>query len=376
MKNSCLIIAGEQSGEDHALTFFKELKQLSPNTDFFGVGGDKLKAQNVELIYHLNDFSSMGITEVLAKLPFYFKAMDSILDQVDSRKCKTAILIDFQGFNLKLAKKLKKRGVKVLYYVAPQAWAWKAYRAKSIQKAVHTLFTILPFEKEWFKSRGVKNIKAVKHPLRIEYANELDKLKQKNFGSFSERKPRVLILPGSRNSEVSLLLPVFLKAKELIQEQVDCDFGIVKTKSVKEENYKNVSKDIKVFEASELLTACDWADTCIATSGTVTLATGLFGLPTVVSYKLSVVNEMILRSIINYTGAVSLTNIIHDKMLFPEFLHYEADRYNISREILKFLSDKELYNSTIDSLSKTKDLLSGDEFNTASFISGVINGSE
>ena len=376
MKNSCLIIAGEQSGEDHALTFFKELKGLCPETDFFGVGGEKLKQEKVDLIYHLNDFSSMGITEVLVKLPFYFKAMGRVLAEVDSRNCKTAILIDFQGFNLKLAKKLKKRGVKVLYYVAPQAWAWKAYRAKAIQKAVHTLFTILPFEKEWFSSRGVKNIKAVKHPLRIEYSSKLNGLREKSFESFQERKPRVLILPGSRNSEVQLMLPVFLRAKKLIEEKIECEFAIVKTKSVREENYINICKRTKVFDANDLIDACDWADTCIATSGTVTLATGLFNLPTVVSYKLSVVNEIILRSIINYTGAVSLTNIVHNKMLFPEFLHYEADRYNISKEILNFLKSEDLYNSTVSSLSNTKKLLSGDDFNTASFMAEVINDKE
>lgn len=373
MSKDCLIIAGEQSGEDHAMTFFEELSSKCPNTNFFGVGGEKLKSSGVELIYHLNDFSSMGITEVLAKLPFYFKAMDRVLSEVDKRKCKTAILIDFQGFNLKLAQKLKKRGVKVLYYVAPQAWAWKAYRAKAIQKAVHTLFTILPFEKKWFSTRGVKSIKAVKHPLRIEYSNDLSTLRPKSYESFQARKPRVLILPGSRNTEVKLMLPVFIEAMHLIEKEINCEFAIVKTSSVKDENYIECDS-MKVFKASDLMDACDWADTCIATSGTVTLATGLFSLPTVVSYKLTMINEMILRSIINYSGAVSLTNIIHEEMIFPEFLHYQADRYNISKSIISFLTDKELYDSSILKLKRTKDLLSGDDFNTADYMAEVIDG--
>lgn len=372
MSKDCLIIAGEQSGEDHAMTFFKELSLKCPETKFFGVGGEKLKSNGVELIYHLNDFSSMGITEVLAKLPFYFKAMDKVLAEVDKRKCKTAILIDFQGFNLKLAKKLKKRGVKVLYYVAPQAWAWKAYRAKSIQKAVHTLFTILPFEKKWFSTRGVKSIKAVKHPLRIEYSESLSNLRSKSSSDLETRKPRVLILPGSRNTEVKLMLPVFIQAMNLINNKIECEFGIVKTSSVRDENYIKCDS-LKTFDASNLIDACDWADACIATSGTVTLATGLFRLPTVVSYKLTMINEMILRSIINYSGAVSLTNIIHEEMLFPEFLHYQADRYNISKSILNFLKNKELYDSTVLKLSKTKELLSGDDFNTADYMAEVIN---
>jgi lipid-A-disaccharide synthase len=171
--SSCLIIAGERSGEDHALSFFAELKQLCPDTSFYGVGGKRLQENGVELIYDLKDFSGIGISEVLSKIPFYYKALGNILDEVDKRKTKTAILIDFQGFNLKLAKKLKKRGVNVLYYVAPQAWVWKEYRVKILEKCVHTLFTIIPFEKKWFTERGVTRVKGVEHPLVRTYKNEL-----------------------------------------------------------------------------------------------------------------------------------------------------------------------------------------------------------
>ena len=374
MTDSCLIIAGEQSGEDHAMTFFKDLKELCPRTKFFGVGGDKLKSCDVDLIYHLKDFSSMGITEVVKKLPFYFGAMDKILSEVDRLSCKYAILVDFQGFNLKLAQKLKKRGVKVLYYVAPQAWAWKAYRAKAIEKNVHTLFTILPFEKKWFQKRGVKKIKAVKHPLAVEYADQLNTLRQKKSQDLSIRKPRLLLLPGSRNSEVELMLPVFLEATKLIEDKFSIEVGIVKTDHVKKENYSACKDSFKEFYAKDLIKACDWADLCIATSGTVTLATGLFSLPTVVSYKLNMINEFILKLIINYKGAVSLTNIIHEKMIFPEYLHYEADRYNLSREIVKWIEDKSYYDATVHELGRTLELLSGDDFNVAQYLSEVING--
>lgn len=372
MKSECLIIAGEQSGEDHAMTFFNDLKRRCDETNFFGVGGDKLRSEDVELIYHLNDFSSMGITEVLFKLPFYLRAMKRILKEVDTRNCKTAILIDFQGFNLKLAKKLTKRGIKVLYYVAPQAWAWKAYRAEAIQKYTHTLFTILPFEKEWFSNRGVQNIKAVKHPLRVEFSGQLGGLRNKSSTEIRKRKPRVLLLPGSRNTEVKLLLPIFVQAAALVKEQIDCEIAIVQTPSVNKYNYIHCDSFV-AYESTELLKACDWADVCIATSGTVTLATGLFSLPTVVSYRLTVINEMILRSIINYTGAVSLTNIIHNKKLFPEFLHYNADRYNIAKEIMRFLRDEKLYDETVAQLMKTKEMLEGDDFDTSEYMAQVIN---
>ena len=129
------------------IIFFKELKDSLPNVHFFGVGGDELKSLSMELIFHLNDFSSWGASEVLTKLPFYFKAADKLLSEIEMRQCKVAILIDFQDFNFRLAKKLKKRGVDVLYYVAPQAWAWRSGRGRVLGQIVHTLFTIIPLIK-------------------------------------------------------------------------------------------------------------------------------------------------------------------------------------------------------------------------------------
>src|SRR4051812_36921836 len=126
--NSCLIITGEKSGEEHALSFFSELKKKSPDTQFYGVGGDELQSAGLELLYHLKDFSSWGYSGVITKIPFYLRAMKDILAEVDRRGTKVAILVDYQSFNLKLAGKLKEKGVEVLYYVAPQAWAWKEYR--------------------------------------------------------------------------------------------------------------------------------------------------------------------------------------------------------------------------------------------------------
>ena len=169
LEESCLIIAGEKSGEEHAMSFLPDVLKNVPDLKLFGVGGEEMQALGVELLYHLKDFSSWGFSEVIGKIPFYFKALQHIEEEVVRRGCQTAILIDFQDFNMRLAKRLKRRGVKVLYYVAPQAWAWKAWRATTLSKTVHTLFTILPFEKDWFKERGVNQVCSVPHPLWFHY---------------------------------------------------------------------------------------------------------------------------------------------------------------------------------------------------------------
>lgn len=376
MNNSCLIIAGEKSGEDHAMTFFAELQKNTPSVEYFGVGGDKLKAAGVDLLYHVKDFSSVGITEVLGKLRFYYQAMDLIINEVKRRDCKTAILIDFQGFNLKLSKKLKKMGVNVLYYVAPQAWVWKPWRAKTIQKNVHTLFTILPFEKKWFQERGVSKIKAVVHPLMVEHGDKLTSIRKRQFDDFKTRKIRLLLLPGSRKSEVASLYSVFQDGVSLLREEgFDIEVGLVKVETVSDHFYQINGAETHVDQtwgSHELIDAFNWADLCFATSGTVTLATGLFELPTIVGYKLSLTNEFILKLLIPYDGPVSLTNIIHNQYIFPELLQYQANKYTFCKHARQLLTNKDKYRRVIKDLVNTKFLLGGDDFSVPEYMANVI----
>lgn len=370
---SCLIIAGEKSGEDHAMTFFPELRQrLDEKCSFYGVGGSRLESEGVELLYHLKDFSGIGISEVLGKIPFYYKALSRIVAEVKKRKTKTAILIDFQGFNLKLSKELKKIGVNVLYYVAPQAWVWKPWRTKVLEKNVHTLFTILPFEKKWFEERGVSKVKAVVHPLMIEYGERIKKLDLKSSENLRKRKLRLLLLPGSRNTEVSSLLSVFARAVELLAEQIDFELGIVKTESVNQNHYDvNLNFD-KEWTSLDLADALEWADLSIAASGTVTLATGLFRIPTVVCYKVSYFTEFVLDLLVPYDGPISLTNIIKGKIVFPELIQYHADRYNIAKYIKKWALDAKEYDLIVNELNTLSTQLTGDDFNVPEYMAEVI----
>jgi lipid-A-disaccharide synthase len=375
---SCLIIAGEKSGEDHAMTFLPDLKKNLPDCNFFGVGGSELEAQGVELLYHIKDFSSIGISSVITKIPFYYRAMGHLLEEVEKRNCKVAILVDFQGFNLKISAKLKKMGVQVLYYVAPQAWVWKPWRAKTLQKNVHTLFTIIPFEKKWFADRGVEKVKAVMHPLMVKNKTRLAAgVRKRSYNDMQGRKKKLLLLPGSRNLEVETLFPVFLQAVELIREQgIELELSLVKVESVNDSLYKELESSIdSIYESSQLEDALENADICFAASGTVTLATGLFELPTVVAYKVSLVNEFLMGLLIPYDGPVSLTNIVHEELVFPEFIQHEANRYNLSKWAVKWLTNQECYDELIGRLSKTSKLLSGDDFSVPEYMGEVIKSS-
>jgi lipid-A-disaccharide synthase len=372
--NSCLIIAGEKSGEEHAMSFFPKLKQLSPNVSFYGVGGDELKSLDVELLYHLKDFSSMGFSEVVGKIPFYFKALKRLEEEVIKRQTKTAILIDFQDFNLRLAQRLNKLGVNVLYYVAPQAWAWKAHRAEVLSQTVHTLFTILPFEKKWFGDRGVHQVKGIPHPLMLTYREELHQIPQKPFRSWG-KKLKLLLLPGSRKFEIHSLLPEFINSVNELRKSIEVEVHLVKVSHVSDEIYQYYQDQVDVWHPSErLVSAMKECHLALAASGTVTLSTGLFELPTVVCYKASLLNEFVFYNLIKYQGPISLTNIVHEKMVFPELVQAAVNSRQIARIIKSWIQDEKVYNDLKETLKQTKSLLSGEDFSVPEYMAQVIHG--
>ncbi len=329
MKESCLIIAGEKSGEEHAETFLPQVIRAFPNMDFYGVGGNYFRELGIEVLYDLKDFSTFGYSEALIKIKFYLDARKKLIREVKKRKTKFAILIDFQSFNLSLAKKLKKQGVEILYYVAPQAWAWKEYRAKSLARATSSLYCILPFEKKWFGERGVHNIVTVKHPVYRQFRNQLTKA--------SKGSKNILFLPGSRDSEVKFHLPVFAEVIELLKK-TGYKFHIVKTQTVKPqfyEPYENLFD--KIYTSTELEPALKNSLLAVASSGTVTLTCGLFGVPTIVCYQVSEFNKFINYTFINYDKFVSLPNVILNEEVFPELLGERFRAYYLLKKLKRFL---------------------------------------
>jgi lipid-A-disaccharide synthase len=370
---SCLIVAGEKSGEEHVLSFFSELKRLVPEVNFFGVGGDELENQGMELIYHLREFSSMGFSEVLSKIPFYIKSLSFIESEVIRRGTQVAILVDFQDFNLRLARRLSKQGVKVLYYVAPQAWAWKSGRVKALAETVHTLFTILPFEKDWFLCRGVQQVRSIPHPLLIAYKNELSNIPQKPFNCW-EKKLKILLLPGSRKFEVESLLPIFLDSTKKLRDFYSVEIHLVKVAHISSKFYSFYESEIDVFyESYQLPEAMRESHFALAASGTVTLSTALFELPTVVCYKTSLLNQFIFNNFIDYRGFISLTNIIHNELVFPELLQDSVTPHLINGALKLWLENKLCYNTIKEKLKKTKNLLHGESFSVPQYMAQVIN---
>ncbi len=289
------------------------------------------------------------------------------------RGTQTAIVIDFQDFNMRLAARLAKRGVKVLYYVAPQAWVWKPGRAEKIKNVAHTLFTILPFEKKWFADRGVKQIKSIPHPLMLTYKNLFQDIPARPYGSW-EKKLKILLLPGSRRFEVELLLPEFIATTEVLRKEFNVEVHLVKVDHLPERYYSLYEKKVDViYESKDIVKAMKECHIALAASGTVTLATGLFELPTIVAYKASLLNEFIFNNFIQYKGDVSLTNIIQGKTIFPELIQADANSKRFLRVIRSWLADEKTYNEMKKDLKETKNLLAGDNFSVPEYMAQVIN---
>lgn len=372
--SSCLIIAGEKSGEEHAMSFFPRLKTLCPQTQFFGVGGEELKNSGLELLYHLNDFSTWGYSEVFKKIPFYKEALKNILAEVEKRQCKTAILVDFQSFNMKLAKALKEKGVNVLYYVAPQAWAWKEYRVKALEKNVHTLFTIIPFEKKWFLERGVKRVVSIDHPLLTHYEEDLKNtpiVHRENIQSIN-----LLLLPGSRNFEVKNLLPIFVEAVTQLRKQYSLKVSIVKSSSVDPKIYSSYDHMFdQTYWNEDLTKALRSNDICFAASGTVTLACALYEIPTIVTYRTSLLNEFIFHTFVPYKGPISLANIVHQNSVFPELIQDQVTPFNLVSRFHEWayngLSNNKLKNLWAQ-LATTKTLVKGESVDLPNLMAQVI----
>lgn len=354
----------------------EDILKAYPDLTFWGVGGDEMKIGGVELLYHLKDFSSWGYSEVLTKIPFYFRALDRLENECVKRQTRYALLIDFQEFNMKLAQRLKKRGIKVMYYVAPQAWAWKSWRAEKLRQVVDTLFVILPFEKPWFEKRGVKNVRFVTHPLERTYRSYWSKIEERQESIEKGRAVKLLLLPGSRKSEVSSLLSEFREALKRLQKNHVLEVSLVRARHLDPELYREIRPLLhQEYTDDQLAHALIDADLCLAASGTVTLTCGLFALPTVVCYRTSLFNEFLFYTFVNYQGDVSLTNLVHGKRVFPELLQEKASGYNMGHELEGWLRSPERYREMVRELKQTRQLITGELKNTGEYIGNVLKNS-
>lgn len=351
-------MAGEPSGDIHGAILVNSLKKMNDNLEYYGVGGSKLEEEGVSLLYNYSKFSTMGFVEPLLKFLFYQKVLRKIIEFIKENEIFAVILIDFPGFNLLLAERIKKIDIKVLYYISPQIWAWHYSRIKRVKKFVDAIIVLYPFEEELYRKEGIKSF-FVGNPL-VDIVN--DKIK---IGKEVEVDPTVLcigVLPGSRISEAKRHLQPLLDAARLLRERYACSFLIPvlndEAGNLVEKKLENISHnkiDIQIIY-DNTCRVIEKSDILIVSSGTVTLETAILKKPIVVIYKVGFLSELIARMVIKVEN-IALVNIIAGKKICPELLQRDVSGKKIYNEISKILDNKWLYNDMIEEMKKVSDKL-------------------
>ncbi len=359
MKKSILVVAGEVSGDLHAAKVVRAFKVRSPETVFWGIGGHALASEGVELLQHTDRMSVMGIFEVLKHYRFFKAVLREVLAEVEKRRPEAALLVDYPGFNLRLAAELKKRGVKVYYYICPKVWAWNKKRIPKMAKVIDRLLVILPFEVDLFKDTGLQ-ADFVGNPL-VEQVDEMLAGEGKALPWQSER--RIALLPGSRRQEIERILPTMLSAAKQLEAKVPELSFMIATPSLRIEKLVNeqVSRatekparlDVIYGHARELM---QQAEAAIVTSGTATLETALIGTPHILVYKTSAFTYWFARTVL-IIRHIGLVNIIAGRTVCPEILQHEATPERLAEETLKLLSDTPERKSMLAGYAEVRQLL-------------------
>lgn len=340
-----LIVAGEASGDIHAAKLVDALMASHPDAEFsfFGAAGPRMRASGVEAIVEADHLSIVGLLEIGRALPMFYAAFRKLRNVALRRRPDAVVLVDFPDFNLKLAKTLKKKGLKVVYYISPQLWAWRKYRIRTVGKYVDLLISILPFEKDWYAKHGIGHVEYVGNPLAREVHASLSKDDFCTKHGIDPMKPIVSLLPGSRQAEIARILPELLKTASVMSAHDSSIQFLVALPPGKlekiDERSKRSDRNIYWIEG-ETFDALSSSDAAAITSGTATLEAGIIGVPMAIVYKTSSVNYKLLRPLIDVEH-FGLINLIAGKRVANELIQDEFTPETLSAEIFRLLEPGE-----------------------------------
>lgn len=344
------VIAGEASGDLHGGNLIAELiaQAGSHPPAVRAWGGDRMAAAGAEVVKHYRELAFMGFTQVVMNLRTILRNIRLCKEDILAFRPDALVLIDYPGFNLRIADWAKKRGIPVFYYISPQLWAWKEDRIAIVKRAVDRMFCILPFEKDWYEQRGV-DVDFVGHPL-------LDELSKHPGTVGAGRSDVVALLPGSRTQEITRMLPVMLAAATHFPEE---RFVVAAAPSVPETFYRQLIGDARV----DLVTGKTYdllrqAKAAVVTSGTATLETALFGVPEVVCYSGSAINVWLARRLVK-VKFISLVNLVMGREAVRELVQKDLNADSVRHELDRLLNDARYRERMIADLALLREKLGG-----------------
>lgn len=366
------LIAGERSGDLHGSNLIKELKQREPNAQFRGFGGDYMREAGMQEVVHYRELAFMGIAEVLANLRMISKKIEQCKKDILHYKPDVIVLIDYAGFNMRIAKFAKKHGLKVFWYISPKVWAWNQKRAVKLKANVDRMFVILPFEKDFFKKFDW-NVDYVGNPVLDAIKAHQKHADFKKEHTINSDKKIVALLPGSRHQELKKITPLM---SGVASNMTDFHFVVAAVSNLSRDLYndlKNLRNVSFVDNASYDLLSI--ADAAIVTSGTATLETALFRVPQVVVYKTSGLTYWIGKLLIK-VSFISLVNLIANKEVVKEMIQNNASVKSVSAEVERILTD-DIYRTNMlnayDDIIRILDTGSASE-NTANLMLNYLKG--
>jgi lipid-A-disaccharide synthase len=343
-----MIVAGEPSGDAHAAALVHALREAAKDVqlELFGATGSAMRSAGVESIFATDDLAIMGILEVTRVLPRFLSAFRELKRTAFERKPDAVVLVDWPEFNLRLAKTLHRRGLRVIYYISPQVWAWRSHRVRNIRRDVDLLLSILPFESEWFAKRGVTHVEYVGHPLVGEVHARYGREEFCRLHNLDPARPIIALLPGSRHKELVRILPPMLSATAAIaRERSDVQFALVVAPSRSPEEAKQIiagrNQDLVLPAALRIIhhgtrEALAAADVAAVASGTATLEAAILGTPMVIVYKESPINWHTLGRLIT-ADHYGLVNLIAGERIVTELMQNDLNGQRLASELAGLL---------------------------------------
>jgi len=347
------IIAGEASGDLHGSNLIHHLNKLDSKAHFRAWGGDKMHAEGAEIVKHYRDLAFMGFIEVIVNLGTILKNISFCKKDILAYQPDVIILIDYPGFNLRIAEFAHKNGIKVFYYISPQIWAWKENRVHKIKQVVDRMFVILPFEKDFY-ARFDMEVSFPGHPLLDAILSYKNQVKESNL--FSDSQPIIALLPGSRKQEISTMLPVMLNSLRDLEKY---KIIVAMAPSIPKEFYTAIVGDKQVvLRDGVTYSILSEAKAALVTSGTATLEAALFKVPEIVCYKGNGISFWLAKQLIK-VKYISLVNLILDKPALPELIQDKMNAENINIALKSILNPGESRNSMLNSFDELEEKLGG-----------------
>jgi lipid-A-disaccharide synthase len=339
------IVAGEASGDLHASEVVRELKKLDPSLQTFGIGGDLLAREGMRILHHAREMGIVGLFNVIRHLGMFRRVLREMIDTIAREKPDAVMLVDYPDFNLRLAKHCKDMGVRVIYYISPQVWAWRPGRVKNIAKVVDRMLVIFPFEESFYREHNVP-VTYVGHPLMDEMAvgRVPSAVSRKTANGKRPTATAIALLPGSRRHEVRSLLPPMLDAVAILMKEQEVDAFVIQAPTISSAELLDVMQQAGEFvrivphDRGEALSA---ADVAMSSSGTATLECAIAGTPVVVMYRLSSPTHWLAQRLVKLPH-FSLVNIIAGKNIVPELLQEDVNGERIAREVRGLVNNASL----------------------------------